>query len=103
MEEGDDLSNLVENVRADMRQEEDSPEVNISTMDDLFVVSEPQQPTQSTSRKRTLEATTGEPTKKRNLAKPGPNWAILEPIWPASERPEALRDPEWIENNREGT
>ena len=102
MEEGDDLSNLVENVRADMRQEEDSPEVNISTMDDLFVVSEPQQPTQSTSRKRTLEATTGEPTKKRNLSKPGPNWAILEPIWPASERPEALRDPEWIEKQSIG-
>ena len=32
----------------------------------------------------------------------GRNWAILEPIWPASERPESLRDPEWIESQSIG-
>merc|ERR1711954_497585 len=29
-------------------------------------------------------------------------WAILEPIWPANERPEALRDAEWIESQTIG-
>ena len=32
----------------------------------------------------------------------GKNRAILEPIWPASERLESLRDPEWIESQSIG-
>ena len=48
------------------------------------------------TRKRALEqrVQVGEPSKK---PKNGQNWAIVEHIWPAHERPKALRNPEWIE------
>ena len=40
------------------------------------------------------------PKKKRKST--GRNWLILETIWPAAERPEALLDPEWIEDQSIG-
>ena len=33
--------------------------------------------------------------KRRKMT--GANWALLEPIWPATERPETLQDPEYLE------
>ena len=32
----------------------------------------------------------------------GPNWAVLENIWPSVERPVSLQDPEWIEKQSIG-
>ena len=44
----------------------------------------------------------GEPSKKKKTTKIGPNWAILEQIWPANERLEALRDTDWIKKQTIG-
>ena len=48
------------------------------------------------SRKRANNVEINPPSKKSTSSKTGPNWAILEHIWPANERPEALYDPDWI-------
>ena len=90
------------NVQEDIGHEDVIPEASINTMEDLFVVNEAQQSKQSTSRKRPLENGGGEPSKRKSTAKPGPNWAILEGIWPASERPPALQDMEWVEKQTIG-
>ena len=50
----------------------------------------------------TVKPRTMPPPAKRSKIE-GPMWSLLEPIWPASERPAALRDPTFIEQQNIGS
>ena len=85
----------------ELGNEDEVEDPNVSNLGDLFIESSnaPRTETQQAPKKRSRDTEVrGEPSKKKSTwIKTGKNWAILEPIWPASERPEALRDPERIE------
>ena len=42
------------------------------------------------------------PAKRVKKMIDGPNWTILETIWPANERPAALQDRDWVEGQTLG-
>ena len=86
-----------------MGQDVEEENTGMIEMDDDVVTSlSAPKPRSSSSKKRSRNPTEtlGEPSKK--TTKTGPNWAILEHIWPANERPESLRDAEWIEKQTIG-
>ena len=90
---------LAQDVRNEM-QNDDSNEEPEEDLEDLTI--EDEEASRPPKRKRAGDGKTtrGEHSnnKTTSAAKTGQNWAILEPIWPASERPEALRNPSWIES-----
>ena len=99
-----DINNIAQDVRRELDVEDDT--VND---DNVLVVGRqgssshllsPAPPTPS--RKRAGPSSTKVPPPKKSASGTGQNWAILEHIWPAFERPVALQDPEWIEQQTIG-
>ena len=101
-----DVEELADNVRQEMNGDNDS--MNPGCFEDLFLsttgsgtMPSSSGSAQGSSRKRATNVSNQAPAPKIQR-KSGPNWAILEHIWPALERPEALRDHDWIEKQSIG-
>ena len=100
-EDIEELANVVRNELGGDDEEEEEGEIqrpSSSVSRPSSSVSKP-----SSSRKKRSPSPKAAPsTKKTRVKTGGKNWTILETIWPANERPEALQDPEWIENQTIG-
>ena len=99
----DDVDTLAEHVRREAGQHETS----VIGMEDIFLNGTPDNSGQSSVRStRIPRRSSGQIKDSEPLAKKtkyGPNWSVLENIWPANERPESLQDPIGLKSNLLGT
>ena len=82
----------------DVRREAGQDETDTLGMEDIFLQCTPDRSGQGSSRNNRIpRKSSGQIKSSEPLAKKikhGPNWSALENIWPASERPESIQDPD---------
>ena len=95
-----DIASVVAAARNDVRQGDN---LETGDMSNIFLGSGLDTPTShqssietnETRRNNDLSHESDPPSKRRKTG--GPIWSLLEPIWPAAERPATLQDPDFIE------